>query len=352
MLNRSANKKLKKTKTKKPIKITVGLIGFLILATVVPLVNIPLFGLYNNKKNNDKTRNKFEKDQKFLAASKEKLLKENPNAIIPNVALDFHAANSGDSKDVPLIPTVYDNYPFKIVERLKKAKVDSTNWEEFNDFIYKNLDRNMLDDILSSFMSFYPVFHGSWLSELTERILLYRYQKIGIVSGFFKQYHAEVDNAYFVNKDNFAFVSSIKADLIAVHKLFGNVPTEVGISVRTSANSKIMIDPQTKGVVLTNASIFLESSAGSLSPYTSIYVKTNSTDDKNVYDYFGKALTGSAVQPIPSFPLTGILYSIINDRNVVKNDIQKYFYEWTIPVLINFFTGSYYDQQNIGKKPK
>lgn len=168
--------------------------------------------------------------------------------------------------------------------------------------------------------------------------------------GFFKQYHAEIDGAYYVDKNNFAFSSVTKADLIAVHKLFGNVPTEVGITIRTAANSQLIIDPNTKGLVLTNASIFLESSAGALSPYTSIYVKTNSPDTKNYYDYLGEEIPDQKAQEIPSFPITSILYSIINDKQLEKNDIKHYFYQWVIPVLINFFNASYYEQQNVIKK--
>ncbi|WVH36338.1 hypothetical protein SE856_02655 [Mycoplasmoides gallisepticum] len=351
MFKRSANKKLRKNKIKKPVKVTLGLMGFLVVATTVPLANIPLFGLYNNKKNNDETRERIIKEKLFLAASKEKLLKDNPHAIIPNIVQDFHSPNQTDGdKNNGIVKTVYDNYPFKLVERLKSANIDPSDWVKFNEYIYKNMDRDLFLDLLNSFMSFYPIYHQSWLSELTQRILLYRYQKIGITSGFFKQYHAEIDGAYYVDKNNFAFSSVTKADLIAIHKLFGNVPTKVGITIRTAANSQLIIDPNTKGLVLTNASIFLESSAGALSPYTSIYVKTNSPDTKNYYDYLGEEIPDQKAQEIPSFPITSILYSIINDKQLEKNDIKHYFYQWVIPVLINFFNASYYEQQNVIKK--
>ncbi|QMT98279.1 hypothetical protein H3143_02105 [Mycoplasma tullyi] len=351
IFKRSANKKLRKHKIRKPVKVTLGLMGFLVVATTVPLANIPLYGIYNNKKNNENTRKRILKEKLLLSASKEKLLKDNPNAVIPNIVQDFHDTTSDNGDDnYPIIKTEYDEYPFKIVERLKKANIDPSDWEKFNEYIYYNLDRDLFLDLLNSFMSFYPIYHESWLSELTQRILLYRYQKIGINSGFFKQYHTEIDGAYFVDKNNFGFSSVTRADLIAVHKLFGNVPTEVGITIKTAPNSELMIDPITKGLVLTNASIFLESAAGALSPYTNIYVQTNSPDIKNYFDYMGVAIPSNKTMEIPSFPITSILYSIINDKDNQKNDIKSYFYQWVIPVLINFFTSAYYNQQNGIKK--
>ncbi|MDC4184177.1 hypothetical protein [Mycoplasma bradburyae] len=347
-------KKLKdktKSKSSKKVKrITSAFIGFLVVGTIVPLANIPLYKRYISKINTEKNLKDISKNERLIKAAKEKIRKENPQAIIQDIVQDFHPNTNDSDQAKKLVNTIYDNYQFKIVDKLKKSGIDYQNWETFNKYVYDHLDHDIFEDILNSFVGFYATYHNSWINELTERILLYKYKKVGIQNGYFRQYHTETSNAYFLDKNNFNFRFTTKSDLIAVHKLFGDVTTKVGFSINVNPNSKIVIDQDSKGVVLTNTSIFLESSAGVLSPYVSILVRTDSDYWKNWYGYTGNAVKWEEQKQIKGLPLTSILYSIINDKDNEKGYISKYFYKWMVQILINFFNNGYLDQQNIRNK--